>query len=212
MIKNDTQLSTARSRIRELKLELDQLYNQYDGTELELLANPIVDDIEKTTLEIGEYLALQNLDLENAVESVLDAPVQLENIGELLTKLRIAAGYTQHEFASTFGWKQPNLSRFESPNYSSQTLSKIVEYAGALGVWLHVTPSLSEAPIEETHTELRTVLEQKLLVAGIPRIVAFQAYGSGDSTDAWLTRESGASSSDTDIVASKRRDKVLEFA
>jgi transcriptional regulator with XRE-family HTH domain len=54
--------------------------------------------------------------------------------------------------AELLGWEQSNLSRFENENYSSQTISKIVEFASALGIYLHVTPSLTEEP-EQPQTQ-----------------------------------------------------------
>jgi transcriptional regulator with XRE-family HTH domain len=75
---------------------------------------------------------------------VLNKPILIDNISELLSKLRIAANLSQHEMADKLGWEQSNLSRFENENYNSQTISKIVEYVSALGVWLHITPSLTE--------------------------------------------------------------------
>jgi transcriptional regulator with XRE-family HTH domain len=94
--------------------------------------------------KIIEYKKLKELPFTDAITSLLSRPVLIDNIGELLAKLRIAAKLSQSDIAQRLGWQQSNLSRFESENYNSQTINKIVEYASLLGVWLHVQPSLTE--------------------------------------------------------------------
>jgi len=144
MIKNEIQLATAKSRFANLISQLAQLNTEYAGIELELLADPINDEVEKIEGQIHEYLTLRELSLDQALEAELIGPMVLENIGQLLAKIRIAAGFTQEAFAEHLGWKQSNLSRFENPNNSSQTIRKVVEYSSALGVWLYVRPSTTE--------------------------------------------------------------------
>jgi transcriptional regulator with XRE-family HTH domain len=154
MIKNNTQLMRALARLRAVRQQIEDFQNRFSGTELEILTIPLQDEAEELEAEISEYQALRELSLAEAVQGPLKEPTLLDNIGELLAKLRIAANFTQEELAIQLGWQQSNLSRFESENYHSQTIAKVVEYASSLGIWLHVTPSLTEKLPEVIYGEL----------------------------------------------------------
>ena len=145
MIKNERQLVRARQLIAQVEAEIAEIENTTHPTESEFFAAPLRQDINKLRSEIQEYLQLRALPFQAAVSYIQNDPAPLEDIGSLLAKLRIAAKITQEQMAQTLGWHQSNISRFESENYSGQTIAKVSEYAGALGVWLHVSPSLTEA-------------------------------------------------------------------
>lgn len=144
MIKNNAQLTQAKERIRIL----DEKLNLYKNNLEDFASRSMVISAEKEKRElegeVEEYISLRDLPFEEAVNTVLHKHMLLDNIGELLSKIRIAAKKSQAELSRDLGWEQSNLSRFESENYSSQTVGKIIEYASSLGVWLHVTPSLEE--------------------------------------------------------------------
>jgi transcriptional regulator with XRE-family HTH domain len=144
MIKNNIQLRRAVARLHEIRQQISDIQDEYSGFELELLITPLNDEAEELETEIREFQQLRNLALKKAVLGPLKEPILLDNIGELLSKLRIAANLTQQEMADQLGWQQSNISRFENESYHSQTIGKIVEYASSLGIWLHVTPSLTE--------------------------------------------------------------------
>jgi transcriptional regulator with XRE-family HTH domain len=148
MIKNNSQLKRAKERELQITKELEIIEGEYSGFELEVRKKPYLDELEKLEKDIDEFNAITLLKFEDAVQRILSKPIIIENVGELLAKLRIAAGITQKELADSMGWKQPNLSRFESVNYSSQTVKGISEYVSALGVWLHIYPSLEEPTSE----------------------------------------------------------------
>lgn len=151
MIKNDGQLKRAQTRLGNIAFEIEEVQKKYSKYEQELYIVPLQQEQEELNEEITEYLELRDLPFENAMQGTLKKSTLIDNIGELLSKLRIAAKLTQAQMAAKLGWEQSNLSRFESENYSSQTVSKIVEFASTLGVWLHVTPSLTEKPKEVTY-------------------------------------------------------------
>lgn len=146
MIKNNTQLRRAQARLEKVRAQIASLQRRFSGIELEILTTPLSDEVKELEAEVMEFQELLELSLEEVVQGPLREPMLLDNIGELLAKLRIAAGLTQEELATQMGWQQSNLSRFESENYHSQTIAKVVKYAGSLGIWLHVSPSLTESP------------------------------------------------------------------
>ncbi len=154
MIKNQIQLRRAHERLSEIGREIQEYQNRYSGVELELYVLPLMDMEDELKEEINEFKSLCRLPFEEAISGPLNKPVLIYNIGELLAKIRIAAKLNQKQLAERLAWDQPNLSRFESENYSSQTISKIVEYASSLGIWLYVQPSITEKTFSEKPTEI----------------------------------------------------------
>lgn len=144
MIKNNNQYLDASDRLNSVRQRLKAYKNDSDNFDSQLLVPALELEESKLEDEIREYLDLRELPFDIALETVLNKHMLIDNIGELLAKLRMAAKKSQTELANELGWEQPNLSRFESENYSSQTISKIIEYASALGVYLHVIPSFLE--------------------------------------------------------------------
>lgn len=151
MIKNKTQFEKTKSLLKKFTKEINNLEDQYSGRELEMMKISIIHQIEDLEKAIEEYNQITNLPFEEVVNVTLGKPVLLDNIATLLSKLRIAAGLTQEELSNLLDWKQPNLSRFESEKYYSQTLKRIIEYSGSLGIFLHVVPSLTEQPKESVN-------------------------------------------------------------
>jgi transcriptional regulator with XRE-family HTH domain len=152
MIKNEIQLGRAQERYDEIRKTIEDLEERYSGARLRIMKSGFVEELVERREEIREYKRLRQLDLEAAIQDLLsEKPMLLDSVNELLTKLRIAADVTQEEIAERLGWHQPNVSRFESENYGGQTISKVVEYAGSLGVWLYVAPSLSGIPPKITY-------------------------------------------------------------
>jgi transcriptional regulator with XRE-family HTH domain len=162
MIKNDTQAKRTRSRLKRIREELKRLEEKYRGVELEFWAESLREDAAKLQEENREYELLKVVPFQVAVEGILQEPILLENVSELLTKLRIAAKKTQKEMAEELGWQQSNLSRFESEEYSSQTIGKISEYIEALNVWLYLTPALAEHPPRITYEITRSISKQNI--------------------------------------------------
>ena len=162
MIKNSVQLKRAEERFASIRQTLEEYNKKFSGIELELYTAPLIIEENSLLEQIAEYKKIKSLPFVEAINSVLDKPILLDNVSELLSKLRIAAKLSQAEMAEKLGWEQSNLSRFESENYSSQTVNKIVEYASSLGVWLHIRPSLLEEPIV-SEEKIRNVKTNKIL-------------------------------------------------
>jgi transcriptional regulator with XRE-family HTH domain len=146
MIKNEAQLARVTARIRQLTEELRQAGDTKQTPIRGLTLSSLNAELARLQLEVDEYHQLRSLPTHSAIQAIAMRPHRLEEVGELMSKLRIASKLTQAQMAATLGWRQPNLARFESPNYASQTIAKVSEYAGALGLWLHIYPSTSEEP------------------------------------------------------------------
>ena len=151
MIKNDIQMKRVLARINQLLEEISDLELGPAGPETDFFVSHLQKELESLRAGVRQYDSLRTQPFGVAIDTELREPVLLENVGSLLAKLRIASKLSQAEMAEKLGWHQSNLSRFESDNYSSQTLSKISQYVSALGVWLQVVPSLTERPAELTY-------------------------------------------------------------
>lgn len=154
MIKSDAQLSSSESRLRSIEDELLDLRRRYTDNPPTYLIEQLERERNRLQQQIDEYHRLRGMSLTETIRVSSQQPVLLENIGDLLAKLRIAAGLTQRELAQRLGWEQSNLSRFESSNYSSQTIGKISEYLDGLGVWLLVFPSETRQMPRAAHTPI----------------------------------------------------------
>jgi len=194
MIRNDAQLKRTSTRIQEIRQMLQEYRSQYTGLQLELLLTPLLGELTELEMEIAEYQRLREATLEEAIQTLQDETILLDNIGDLLTKIRIAANLTQKELAGQLGWRQSNLSRFESENYHSQTIVKTVELASALGVWLHVTPSLTER-------------QSKVIYRKEPAPTA--SHDMVSTTSKYQTHEFTI---DSQIISTKTKSRELEYA
>lgn len=190
MIKNDNQLSRTVERLLQIQASIKDLEKKYEGPELEFWAGTLRDEATKLKDEINEYNLLRLLPFNNAVENILQKPILLENVGELLAKLRIAAKLTQAEMAERLGWQQSNLSRFENENYNSQTIAKISEYLGNLGVWLYVKPSLVEdKPLINYTPVINQTVESEPVPPTFGRPSTYSNTSSAPSQDTSLENE-----------------------
>ena len=155
MIKNDTQLTSAKNKLATIQQKISEFAQKYSDVELEFYNGPLEIEVEELESQINEYKMLTELPFEQAIQKI--EPLLIDNMSELLAKLRIAAKLTQEQMAEALEWDQPNISRFENENYNSQTINKIVEYASALGIWLHIYPSLTE----QFKPEIKTIIIEK---------------------------------------------------
>jgi len=142
MIKNNAQLKSTERILDSIRQNIKEFSGKYSAAELDFYIGPLEIEVEELESQIEEYTKLIELPFEQAVKQL--NPILLDNISELLAKIRISAKITQAEMAERLGWEQANLSRFENENYTSQTISKIIEFASSLGVWLHIIPTLTE--------------------------------------------------------------------
>lgn len=161
IVKNVSQLKNAITRQAKISNQIEDYKNKYSGAQFDFYVSPLMIEQQGLEKQIGIYKRLVSLPFNIAIGEVLSEPILLDNISELLSKLRIAAKMTQKEMADHLGWKQSNLSRFENENYSSQTISKIVEYVSSLGVWLQITPTLTEISKPELSVNLRPEMSRK---------------------------------------------------
>jgi len=192
MIKNSRQLKISRKRILDIEKNIEQVKEKYKSSDdRDLFILPMLHEKKVIEDEINEFEKLSNISLENLIIEKFFVPQYIENIGECLSRLRIASKINQKDFAQVLGWQQSNLSRFESENYSGQTIKKIVEYSSALGILIKIYPVF----IDE---------EEKVEITITPIERTGQRTSSWSSTD----REEIVSTDAQDIFSSIRYDEL----
>lgn len=127
------QLEDQHGRLHDIlhKAQIDALKSQYD----ELLA------------EIDEYEALRR-----EIPAVIETQ-SFEDLPRALIKARIALGMSQKELAEKMGLKEQQIQRYEATEFSSASLSRIIDVADALGVGISERIALPAAPTRKTLIE-----------------------------------------------------------
>lgn len=155
MIRNENQLRNAQEMLDQINKMIQDVREDSSSRERTIRLFPLQRQRRKLEEEIEEYTFFHTTTLEDAILERLSEPRLLEDVVEVLVKLRLAAGLTQEELGNRLKWQQSNLSRFESRTSPTHTLAKVIEYAAGLGVYLHVTPSLRE---ETTNADMSRYL------------------------------------------------------
>src|SRR5574341_1136662 len=104
MIKSPIQLKNAEKRLAEIQKLMYENSKKYAGLDLEIQNAGL--DIEEVELldQIIEYKKLRSLPFSDAISLLFDKPILIDNIGDLLSKIRIAAKLSQSEMAERLGW------------------------------------------------------------------------------------------------------------
>ena len=129
MIKNKKQYQVTKKRIEKLKSALDAAHETKIEMPQEIFLAMIAgveSQIQDMELEISEYEMLSDV---NSLQIN-----EIEELGKLLIKARIAKGLNQKEYAERCGLKPQQIQNYEASNYASASLQKIYELYKALDV------------------------------------------------------------------------------
>lgn len=139
MIRNEKEYRHAAVRLSELEDELRKLSLGH-ASERGKIASAVIDavrlQIEDIEREISEYEDLKEGRLLSFGADDLDS------LGELITKARIARGLTQAGFGELLGMTQQQVARYERDGWQKISLWRLAEAADALGLGLSVRARL----------------------------------------------------------------------
>ena len=139
MIRNEKEYRHAAVRLSELEDELRKL-SLGRASERDKIASAVIDavrlQIEDIEREISEYEDLKEGRLLSFGADDLDS------LGELITKARIARGLTQAGFGELLGMSQQQVARYERDGWQKISLWRLAEAADALGLGLSVRARL----------------------------------------------------------------------
>jgi HTH-type transcriptional regulator / antitoxin HigA len=140
MIRNDKEYRHSKEQLSELATELQKLSEGRHSAERDEVASAVIDalrmqigDLER---EISEYEDLK----EGRLLSF--GAENLDSLGELLTKARIAHGLTQAELGELLGMTQQQVQRYERDGWQKISLWRLAEAADALGLDLSIRARL----------------------------------------------------------------------
>jgi HTH-type transcriptional regulator / antitoxin HigA len=140
MIRNDKEYRHGKEKLSELQAELQGLSSFRRSAERDEVASAVIDalrmQIEDLEREISEYEDLKEGRLLSFGADDLDS------LGELLTKARIARGLTQAELGEILGMTQQQVQRYERDGWQKISLWRLAEAADALGLDLNIRARL----------------------------------------------------------------------
>ena len=140
MIRNDKEFRHSKEQLSELQAELQKLSEGRHSAERGEVASAVIDALrmqsEDLEREISEYDDLKEGRLFSFGAEDLDA------LGEIVTKARIACGLTQAELGQILGMTQQQVQRYERDGWQKISLWRLAEAADALGLDLSIRARL----------------------------------------------------------------------
>lgn len=140
MIRNDKEYRHSKERLSELEAELRRLSSARRSAEQDQVASAVIDalrmQIEDLEREIAEYADLKEGRLLSFGADDLDS------LGELVTKARIARGLTQAKLGEILGMTQQQVQRYERDGWQKISLWRLAEAADALGLDVNIRARL----------------------------------------------------------------------
>lgn len=146
MIRNDRELHHAEGQLKELAANLEELSripSDERRGEMPAVADAIRMQIEDLSNEIAEYEDLK------AGRLLAFQSEDLDSLGELLVKARIARGLTQAELAEELDMTQQQIQRYERDGYQKISLWRLAEIADALGLGFSARARLRATDLQE---------------------------------------------------------------
>lgn len=138
MITNERQYKITRSEAEKFRKALQ------DFRPLNLIKDgidPMIAEAQKRAMESQLTTLLETLDRYESLQAgeveTLESDT-ISSIGRQLIEARIARAFTQKELADRLGMKPQQIQRYETEEYMSANLPRLVEVADALGIETYV--------------------------------------------------------------------------
>lgn len=131
MIVSDRQYSVSQAELEKLRHSLEESSTKGEGAASwisDLHSDALREQIAEMTAEMAEY------DLLKSGQISLTETSSLSELPRILVQARISQGLSQTDLAEKLGMKPQQIQRYESSNYMSASLSRLIEVADTLGV------------------------------------------------------------------------------
>ena len=151
MIKNQKQLAFSKEQIEKFEKTLIETEKTKEDK------NPILFKLEKDALnsllndlkkEVKEYEDVKTK------ETIFFENMTLDDLSKMIIYSRIAEGITQTELADRLGLSQQQINRYESTDYESASLSRVLEIMDSLSINLKINFTISKENLKENSYEL----------------------------------------------------------
>ncbi|MCK4745976.1 MAG: helix-turn-helix transcriptional regulator [Bacteroidales bacterium] len=160
MIKNNKQQRNIQERMIQITNALDELEKQKENIDANLF------ELNKNALESQLEDLQKELLLFDSLKSGKLKKISIESFAEIyriLISFRIALGWTQRDLASRIGVKEQQIQRYESTDYQSASLHRIIEIINAMDITIDINEVIIPHPLfsfPEGHNERE--LERKM--------------------------------------------------
>ncbi len=150
MIKNERQYNVTKTQLENFKESLDKAISSKKSVPA-IIKTAMIDGIKFQIKELETELANYE-DLKNNSKNIVIH--DLSELPTLLIKVRIAKNLTQEELANLLGMKYQQIQRYESQNYGSISMDKLLKIIKKLGMTLK----------QDIQVELKDNLENQELI------------------------------------------------
>ncbi|WP_339734807.1 helix-turn-helix transcriptional regulator [uncultured Gimesia sp.] len=133
MIKNDRQYKITKTSVQKFVDALHELKQKE-------FVDPLLAKLEKAALESQhEELQLQIREYEELRDGkrALLPVATFADLPKALIQARIASGKSQKDLAELLGMKEQQIQRYESQDYTTASLARLIKIANALGLEIH---------------------------------------------------------------------------
>jgi transcriptional regulator with XRE-family HTH domain len=138
MIKNERQYKITKAQLHKFEAALTEMMkpeiiaNQENVLLHQLYVDAFHSQIEEFKEEIQDYESL-------ITKPILHELSSIEALPSLLIKARIASKLTQKDLAKQLGLKEQQIQKYEATDYSSASLSRIIQVSQKLDIKLKPT-------------------------------------------------------------------------
>lgn len=144
MIKNERQYRVTKAQAQKFEQALTQLrqsanVRQEDAALWQLQTEALTSQLNDLEAELEEYTTLTNRSSSQPISLTLSS---LSELPSALIKARIANKLSQKALAEQLGLKEQQIQRYESTDYASASLSRLVEISEVLGLKLELRGGL----------------------------------------------------------------------
>jgi transcriptional regulator with XRE-family HTH domain len=142
MIKNERQFQVAQRKLAEFRASLDRLKENKEmrPEEIEIRAEFMQGQMDVFEEELEEYEKLKS-------GRVCHLTIHsIQDISNGLIRARIGRGWSQAELADRLGTQEQQVQRYESSDYESASLGRIIEVSKALRIDLKRGQFVLEKP------------------------------------------------------------------
>jgi ribosome-binding protein aMBF1 (putative translation factor) len=144
MIKNERQYRVTKAQTQKFEQALVQLQQSETARQenvvlWELQTQALASQLQDLQAELEEY---EHLTTRSPQQPVPFSLTSLRELPSALIKARIANKLSQKALAEKLGLKEQQIQRYESTDYASANLTRLVEISEVLGLKLQLTGGL----------------------------------------------------------------------
>ncbi len=168
MIKNEHQLAVSKSWVEKFQQAILNLHQNEekrfnDPEDWQLQIDSYYAHVKNLQEEIVEYESLKEHNPEKPLV-LQNVNLSVDEIGEILVKVRIAKKITEQELAEVTGLTEAEIKDYEKEDYQNATFDNVIEVAEALGVKLQHCIVVSEIS-DFVNQEIEEVRLNKSMIA-----------------------------------------------